>query len=95
MIAVGIVTTGVTNVSLKPAVGAGRPLGGVRNVSVWVASPSFPSASNAFTDHGEHARRQPMKASPCPRQLIGNLVAVDQQDLARERLAVVRLRRRP
>ena len=49
MIGVGIVTTGVTTVSLKPATGAGWPFGGVRNVSVWVASPSLPSASNAFT----------------------------------------------
>ena len=49
MIGVGIVTTGVTWVSLKPATGAGKPFGGVRNVSVCVASPSLPSASNAFT----------------------------------------------
>ena len=49
MIGVGIVTTGVTDVSLKPAVGAGWPFGGVRNVSVCVASPSFPSASKALT----------------------------------------------
>jgi hypothetical protein len=49
MIAVGIVTSGVAYCSLNSATGAGKPPGGVRYVNVWVASPSFPSASNALT----------------------------------------------
>ena len=92
MIGVGIVTTGVTWVSLKPATGAGKPLEGARNVSVCVASPSSALGIERLDYNREHPRRH---RPECRRtgwaQRDG--VAVDQQNLICQRLPIVRLGR--
>ena len=92
MIAVGIVTTGVTT-GLVEAGGRGRQAVGRRQERERLGRVALvPLGVERLDDDREHAGRQPRRTSPCRTELIGDLVAVDQQDLARQRLAVVRLR---